>query len=344
MQHHILSRKEVIAAFSWQKFRSEWRAFHQSGWPSQERWYLAYLHSQGSLGQLAMGTARALAVAGRPSAVSVQSVWIDGTPQASAHTGGGHPVACELADLLFILRQHGLQGEVVARCGLLLQAKIARRFDRLPSGASTRKERRLLEHLDRSQPLVLYRDTARSAAARIGAYTLGGAAEGLRDCARYLLIPKGPGWGNAMYWAPYLVGWPPVASSPRVRPPTGLVHAIQQAAVAQTIGRAIQDRGATGCPWSRMVWDLLGDYGGVVMAGYGGQRRVNSSPVMSFLATPTLTYDRPLLSLRTGTRGGLRLLAPPPDGDRAIALDDSGPAISVIVMTVRQLGSEERRE
>lgn len=344
--HDTLTRKAVTEAFSWHKFRARRRDFGLSGWPSRERWFLAYLHSEYALSELAQATARALTLAARPSAVSLQSVWIDGTPQASAFATGGRSVACELADLLFILQEHDVRGGVTARSGLLLQAKIARKHDRLPSGASTRKERLLLENLDRGQPLELYRDTGRSAGAQIGSYTLGGTPPGLKDCARYVLIPKELSWGSAWYWAPYLVGWPPSSSSPCIRPPTGIVHAIQRAAVAQAIGRPLNDRDQLkGCEWSRMVWDLLGDYGHVIMAGYGGQRRVNTSAVMSFLASPTVAWDLPAPGARRRPTLGPRMVAPPPDRETpAVTLDDGGPAISVIVITVRALDSEERRE
>lgn len=67
-------------------------------------------------------------------------------------------------------------------------------------------------------------------------------------------------------------------------------------AVTCTLGRPIYDPGSPHfCEWSRLVWDLLGDYQPVVMDGYGRQNRVNVSQTLTFLSA-TSSWGAPLAS------------------------------------------------
>ena len=98
------------------------------------------------------------------------------------------------------------------------------------------------------------------------------------------------GGRRSRYWvtfagiAPFLVGWAAHGSN-SLRNTLSLVQAIQRAGVDHSLGREILPKGSA-CEWSRLVWDLLGDYGPIIMAGYGGQRRVNVSPtILSFVTT-----------------------------------------------------------
>ncbi|MDT4813575.1 hypothetical protein FQZ97_465640 [compost metagenome] len=145
-----------VEPFSWAFWRALHSGFKRSGSKQQERWQLAYLHSPSALEHLARTVRMALR---RPTfaAVSVQSIWIDGTPQVMGFLPCGTPLAsCELADLLFIVNQMDPSGVTVKRTGLLIQGKTAKRHNALPSNPSTKKERLLLEGLDRSRPLSVY--------------------------------------------------------------------------------------------------------------------------------------------------------------------------------------------
>lgn len=159
--------------------------------------------------------------------VHVESVWVDGTPQASFTCAAGLSGNCELADLLLLVRREQPTGLLVDERSLLLQAKVTPRHNRLTSGASTRLERRLLERLDRTVALDLHRDTARTSA--IGSYVLGasqtGTLVGLQDCARYVLAPKAATWKGVYIgtYPPYQVGWPNWIQGPVLHKPRGLV-------------------------------------------------------------------------------------------------------------------------
>jgi hypothetical protein len=275
------------APFDWPMWRAINFRHTTSGWPSRERWQLAYLHSARTLDSMAKAALRGFSAASRPVALSVQSVWIDGTPQVTGSLPDGSALAqCELADLLLIVNQVDPGGMTVRRTGLLIQGKTTKRHSKLPSNASTKKERQLLECLRRSAPLHVYRDTG--LASQIGSYIFGG-GHGLQDCARYLMMAKSWAWGCPCRICqgrlPLQFGWPPARTSSSMAPTTDFVLGLQQLAVTGTLGRTIHDKGSPSfCEWSRLVWDLLGDYQPVVMSGYGGQNRVNVSRTMSFLS------------------------------------------------------------
>jgi hypothetical protein len=149
---------------------------------------LKFLHRRSSLDVLARRIARAA-----PNyAVKVESVWVDGTPQATFTDISGMSSNCELADLLLLVRKEQPTGTFVEERGLLLQGKITPKYNRLTSGSSTILERRLLERIDRASQLQLHRDTQRNSL--LGTFTLGASSltgpHGLKDCARYLLAPS----------------------------------------------------------------------------------------------------------------------------------------------------------
>ena len=132
------------APFDWTIWRAVNAGHAGAGWPSKERWQLAYLHSTRTLDAMARVALAGFWAAGRPVAVSVQSIWIDGTPQVTGSLPDGSPLAqCELADLLLIVNQVNASGVTVRRTGLLVQGKTTKRHDKLPSNSSTKKERRL---------------------------------------------------------------------------------------------------------------------------------------------------------------------------------------------------------
>ena len=313
--------------FSWAYWRALHGDFKTSGWRSQERWQLAYLHSKLTLEEMAQEVLKGFAAASRPATVSVQSIWIDGTPQVTGFLPDGSALAqCELADLLFIVNQMDPSGAVLHRTGLLLQGKTAKRHNTLPSNHSTKKERLLLEGLNRSKPLSVFRDV--NLRSPIGSYSFGGAM-GLRDCARYLMMAKTVQWGCPLCapLAPLQIGWPKTRATSSLDPTTGFVDAMRQLATTGAVGRLIQDKGPSlTCEWSRLVWDLLGDYEPVEMQGYGGQARVNISPTMAFLGQHRLMFD-----------------SPPNQVPQAPEAFDRPPAISVLQVNIRaQIGDQVR--
>ena len=72
-----------------------YRKFLKSNWHSLERWGLAYLHSPHALDALACAIAQEFSHRRIKVVVSIESVWIDGTPQVKAETHSGK-VQCEL--------------------------------------------------------------------------------------------------------------------------------------------------------------------------------------------------------------------------------------------------------
>jgi len=318
------SRPKVPAGsceFSWEYWNYLHHEFKTSGWRSEERWQLAALHSKISLDSLATLILRRFSAGGRPAKVSAESFWIDGTPQVQGYLPSGKKLAqCELADLLFIVNQMDMKGTVLNRTGVLLQGKTVKRHDRLPSNHSTKKERLLLEGFCRAQPLAVYRDV--NLTGHIGDYTFG-VGTGLKDCARYLMMPKKANWcPGCTPYEPLQIGWPKSRASNSILPTTSFVVAMQDLAISGTLGRVIQDKNsasASACEWSRLVWDLLGSFKPGPMAGYGGQPRANISDVMSFMGSNYAGYavepPEPLLGL-------------------PISLDEP-PAISVIQVNIR---------
>lgn len=263
--------------FGWKAWR---RLLARKRGHGLEREVLKFLHSPVSLRLLAKAVASRVAAPGYQ--VTVQSIWIDGTPQATFTDAAGSLINCELADLLLLVRVV-IPGWAHSERGLLLQAKLSPRHNRLTSGSSTKKERRLLERINRNLALELHKNTARTSP--IGRYTLGHCIygyTGLRDCAQYLLAPKAAGWVDVPNtFAPYQVGWPNAYPFPRLTGLSDLSEAAIRVGIGR-IGRAVEDPAM--CEWSRLVEDLRGDYTGVAMPGYGHER-VERGGVVCFLAS-----------------------------------------------------------
>ncbi|MPS90058.1 MAG: hypothetical protein E2585_15435 [Comamonas sp.] len=228
---------------------------------SLERAALARLHCHNTLDYLAYRVATAYADAGIPVRAAVESVWIDGTPQASGTTVSGKTVNCELADLLYLVDERDLANKLVTRRGLLLQGKLANQQDVLLGGPSTTKERNLLECLDTRAALELYRDTKRTN--RIGSYQFKPGASsnyaGMEDCARYLMMPKSLSqWRKLCLFSPLSVGWPRRRTEVKLGSVRRLSQVIEDMGLAATQGKPVIAPSA--CEWSRMVYDLLGKY------------------------------------------------------------------------------------
>lgn len=228
---------------------------------SLERAALAQLHCPITLDYLADRVATAYAAAGIPVLTAVESVWIDGTPQASGTTVFGKAVNCELADLLYLVDERDFANNLVSRRGLLLQGKLADRQDVLLRGPSTTKERDLLESLDTRAALDLYRDSKRTN--RIGSYQFKRGAlanyTGMEDCARYLMMPKSLSqWRKQRLLSPLAVGWPPLRTVAKLGSVKRLPQVVEEMGLAATQGKPVTDPLA--CEWSRMVYDLLAKY------------------------------------------------------------------------------------
>lgn len=319
--------------FGWQKWKSLYWGFKKSKLRSIERWGLVYLHSTYTLDKLAYSVAQLLGKNGKHCEVSLESIWIDGTPQAEAKALSGCSIKCELADLLFILEERDQTNLFTLETGLLIQGKATPRYNKLTSGSSTKKERQLLEGMDRSQPIILYRGTGTAQNSIIGTYKLAGIPFGLNDCSRYLLMPKSAAWDFPFFedYAPFQVGWPKARVSPYLQSPKSIVEAIQQMVLLGNIGKKIID--PSKCEWSRLVNDLRGNYSSTQMIGYGGQPRVNHSTTMiSFVSALYMS------------NGPVRKYPPdyPPTGsaERSNTEENTPPSISVIKITIRHLDTD----
>ncbi len=326
--------------FGWYEWRKLYEKFRESGRNSIERWGLCFLHSEPSLNALACLVASALNKNGRRAMVYAESIWIDGTPQAIAETTSGSEVKCELADLLFIFEEKSSNGDTKKEIGLLIQGKATPRHNKLTSGSSTKKERKLLECMDRSKPIELYRATVVSPSSKIGVYNLSGIPVGMRDCSRYLLMPKLLGWRfyglitrplDRLAIAPFQVGWPRSIRSPYLQSPRGIVEAVQRMVLFGEIGKEIADPSI--CEWSRMVNDLRGGYLGSYMAGYGGQKRINNS--IRFISSGCSEGG----AVRLNTRS----IPPshPPQEEGADTQANVPPSISILKLTIVNLDEEE---
>lgn len=317
--------------FGWGQWNRLHSQFKNRKLRSIERWGLSYLHSICSLDGLAQSVAKVLGDSGKHCSVSVESIWIDGTPQAKAQIGSGGVVKCELADLLFLLEEKNTSGHIQRETALLVQGKATPRYNKLTSGSSTKKERQLLEGMDRSKPLELYKDTRSSSGAQIGSYILGGIPWGLGDCSRYLLMPKAAAWSVPAWLtiAPFQVGWPKTKCSPYLKGPRGVVEAIQRMALVGDIGKVVID--PSKCEWSRLVEDLRGNYARIYMSGYGGQPRHNTSrSVMCFASSSFSTHRLPWAS------------PPPPPSIKEIEDTEEfiPPSISIVKVSIVYLDQE----
>jgi hypothetical protein len=166
---------------------------------------------------------------------------------------------------------------------------------------------------------------------QIGRYHLGEIPLGLKDCSRYLLMPKFTDWPSLYLekYAPFQIGWPTTRASPFIRPTKSIVEAIQQMVLTGSIGKKIID--PSKCEWSRLVNDLRGNYLSVQMNGYGGQSRINKSlPFCSFV----FKSDGDLVR-RTS-------LGAPPFGyvKKDFYEIDESPSISIVKVTIKTIHKE----
>ena len=248
---------------------------------SLERWALRHLHHREYLNLLAQRVIDFNKYHRKPCLVQVNSIWIDGTPQASAiaRTKG---IKCELADLLYIVEELNYNGDKISRKGILIQGKNTIHPRKIESGSSTKKERALFEKLDRSHKLVLKVGVSDSSK-EIGEYLLDSSVkEGLSDCARFLLMPKNRFWlcKFILNLSPFHITWPKRETSNEMIAGIGLPEAILEMYSNTGLGKEII--APNKCDWSRMVLDLENKYKGVEMKGFDRQKRLYSSDICSF--------------------------------------------------------------
>lgn len=321
---------------------------------SLERWVLRYAHRPNQLNYIAAAIGRYVASQGHSVCVQVDSVWIDGTPQARSGRCAGINTSCELGDLLIVVDRFVKNGSSLSPLdsrALIVQAKIAASPLALPVGQSTTKERRLLEESCRAKGISLWRGAVGSTA-KIGAYGLPPVCMGLGKYATYLLVPNQSMWAIP-YPTPFVCAWPLVPIANATNGLLSYVQTLQQLSHTPVYGHLLSN--PLTCEWSRMVNDLLQGYKNVWMNGYGGQYRINQSRVHCFVASSASTPQPMLpatqfaltpsaaLTLSTGGFGSTVLGAShpvpplparrgggdsPPNFDTG---DDSqGPAISVV--------------
>ncbi len=270
--------------YDWSAWTDRIKSF-TSKW-ALERWFLMYLHEQDNIDALALEIKTRLAAEGRFAEVRVQSIWVDGTPQAEfspkGHLPGGKKPQCELADLLLCVRWESSVGLLQREQAMLIQAKVAIKHNELPGGKSTRKERQLFESCNRHKNITLYPGVKR--VNPIGAYQLGnsstGKTYGLRDCASFLLMAKGSWPVASARMGPMQVGWPISKTKTELTPPDSYLDAVISMAsgTAPTMGREVKTgASAKHCVWTKMVNDLRGKYQKITMNGYKGQARVITS-------------------------------------------------------------------
>lgn len=270
--------------YDWPAWRSQIKSF--TGKWALERWFLMYLHKQHSIDALALEIKSQLAAQGRSVQVRVQSIWVDGTPQAEFTPKGHSPrqqkPQCELADLLLCVRLESPNGVLQREQAMLIQAKVASKYNKLPGGKSTQKERLLFEYCNRHKNITLYPGVNRENP--IGAYQLGSSAAtktyGLEDCATFLLMAKSS-WPLATApVGPLQVGWPLDKKKTEIKPPDSYLDAVisMVSSTTPSMGREVKTgASAKHCVWTKMVNDLRGKYEKVSMKGYNGQARVITS-------------------------------------------------------------------
>ncbi|WP_313107125.1 hypothetical protein [Stutzerimonas nitrititolerans] len=248
---------------------------------SLERWALRHLHHRDHLNLLAERVVEFNKLHRRPCHVQINSIWIDGTPQATAKART-KDVKCELADLLYIVEELNHKGDIICRKGILLQGKNTVHPKKIDSGNSTRKERALFEKLDRRHELTLNTGVSKTSTI-IGQYLLDSVVkEGLSDCARFLLMPKKRCWFHDFIFncSPFHVTWTKRETSNDMVVGQGLTEAVLEMYSGTGLGKEII--APTKCEWSRMVLDLENRYKGVGMKGYDRQKRHYSSDTFSF--------------------------------------------------------------
>ncbi|WP_146218744.1 hypothetical protein [Halomonas sp. LBP4] len=248
---------------------------------SLERWALRHLHQRDYLNLLAERIIDANRLNGRPCFVQINSIWIDGTPQALA-IARNNEVKCELADLLYIVEEFNHKGGRICKKGMLIQGKNTVHPRKIDSGNSTKRERGLFEKLDRTKELALKAGVNKSSKA-IGTYLLDSSVrEGLSDCARFLLMPKNRCWcfDLLLQSSPFHITWPKRETSNEMVLGQGLSESILEMYNSTGLGKEIIS--PQKCEWSRMVLDLENKYKGVEMKGYDRQKRHYSSKFFSF--------------------------------------------------------------
>ncbi len=273
-----------------------------------ERWFLMYLHEQQNIDALALELKTRLTAVGLSAQVRVQSIWVDGTPQAEfspkGHSSRAQKPQCELADLLLCVRWESPDGKLQREQALLIQAKVASKYNKLPGGKSTQKERSLFEDCNRHKDITLYPGVTRDNP--IGAYQLGSEAGskdyGLRDCASFLLMAKAPWPASSTSVGPLQVGWPLDKKKTEIKPPDAYLDAVISMVSGATpaLGREVKTgTAAIHCVWTKMVNDLRGKYETVTMKGYNGQARVTTSA--GKVSAPCLVHS--LINKRQNRRG-----------------------------------------
>jgi hypothetical protein len=270
--------------YDWSAWNDRVKSF--TGKWALERWFLMYLHEQKNIDALALEVQTRLAAEGRSAQVQVQSIWVDGTPQAEFSPKGRSPLSknpqCELADLLLCVRWESPDGLLQREQATLIQAKVASKYNKLPGGKSTRKERLLFEDCDRHKEITLYPGVNRENP--IGAYQLGSGVGskdyGLRDCASFLLMAKAPWSTTTKSIGPLQVGWPLDKKKTEIKPPETYLDAVinMVSGAAPGLGREVRTGpSAKHCVWTKMVNNLRGKYETITMSGYNGQARVTTS-------------------------------------------------------------------
>lgn len=273
----------MIRPLSWERWSQLYLHKKNKKRTSLERHGLRNLHSVSSLDSIVSKVHELYFNKKQTVAVNAKSVWVDGTPQAKFKTVDGSFLNCELADLLFIT--HEMYGDRTTKnCrAILLQAKCSEKYNLLPNGTSTDKERKLLESIDRNEYLTLYPGT-KAYGHSIGSYKLNGNVMGLPDCAKYLMMPKYEKWKfkTPEDISPYVIGWPEgLNSKVLINNKNYIDSIISEMIFSKSIGKDIILNMGVGidrcCEWSRMVDDLLHCYLPVIMKGYDCQRRVYES-------------------------------------------------------------------
>lgn len=291
-----------------------------------ERRGLRHIHDPATLDELSLHLANYLAALSIRAVVRTESVWIDGTPQAKFVTQNGL-VQCELADLLVLLTEVKNQS-ITRRAAVLIQAKVGTAVDRIPSGSSTKKERALLEEVDLSHPIELYRDT--QGKKQIGSYQLNTSGIGLKNYARYMVMPTQ--FHNTFFqtFEPFVTGWPQKTSS-NILSSLALFKDLPIALWEMKVGKPLL---TSIDEWTRLVENLLGQYRFKRMRRFGGFDRVaGSSEYASFTISTTQRLQR---SHRLFTNDLLDGSGDPPDdfpSDDFVDRNDP-PALPVISFVI----------
>ena len=252
--------------------------FVSGGQPSLERWMLRYIHQPKQLDYVADQIAQYLYSKGQEACVQIESVWIDGTPQAEYEACWGSSHACELGDILVVVDRFAQSGGKLSSLdsrALIVQAKIAPSPVAIPVGVSTGKQRLLLEKSCSVAGIGLWKGTP-GISAQIGHYDIHNSCQGLTGHATYLLVPNGAA-GFPPGFAPFTCAWPGTPSGNATQGRIEYVETLKALSYAPLYGKLLSH--PAGCEWSRMVYDLLQGYQGVWMNGYGGQYRLNRSTV-----------------------------------------------------------------